>query len=97
MCISWTPHTNGFHARNIILKSKKQTAWDGHRRGDRTEINFMNVSCTYSLGAMISGEKNRRKSKEQSVAVKVIKQQEWVGASEKHREKSRKSLLWGGK
>lgn len=46
---------------------------------------------------MISGEKNKRKSKKQSVVEKIIKGEEWEEVYEKHREKSRKRLLSGKK
>lgn len=41
----WTPHSDGFHARHVILKSKKQTIWDGQRRMGRIEINLMHAKC----------------------------------------------------
>ena len=40
-----TPHSDGFHARHVILKSKKQAIWDGQRGVGRIEINLMNATC----------------------------------------------------
>jgi hypothetical protein len=41
----WIPYSDGFHAGNVILKSKKQITWDGPRRVGRIEMNLMNASC----------------------------------------------------